>query len=150
LFRTRKIQTERGDFMKWILTLACVCALACAPAPVRVPSALTPKLLAAIRQVESGGNDNAVGDQGRAIGPYQVWEIYWKDAVEYDKTIGGSYKDCYNPEYAKRVVIAYLSRYAPKNATAEDLARIHNGGPSGHKKSATIKYWKKVEKEMKK
>lgn len=131
-----------------VYACVCVCALACAPAPVRVPDALTPELLAAIRQVESGGDDRAVGDNGRAIGPYQIWEIYWKDAVQYDKTLGGSYKDCYDPDYAKRVVIAYLSRYAPKNATAEDLARIHNGGPSGHKKSKTKKYWIKVQKEI--
>jgi hypothetical protein len=29
--------------------------------------------------------------------------------------------------------------------TCEDLARIHNGGPSGHKKESTEPYWDKVE-----
>jgi hypothetical protein len=41
-----------------------------------------------------------------------------------------------------------MTRHAPKNATAEDLARIHNGGPKGHTKKATLKYWDKVKKEM--
>jgi hypothetical protein len=135
-------------------TLACVCvcalALVCARAGAGAepPKALTPDLLNAIRQVESGGNDNAVGDAGKAIGPYQIHKVYWQDAVEHDKSLGGTYQDCYDPEYARRVVIAYLSRYAPKNATAQDLARIHNGGPKGYKKTATVKYWNKVKKEL--
>ena len=54
---------------------------------------VSPALLAAIRQVESHGNDKAVGDGGKAIGPYQVWRGYWQDAVEFDKTLGGSYQD---------------------------------------------------------
>lgn len=131
------------------LVCVCVCALVCARAWAGAPARATPELLDAIRQVESHGNDNAVGDNGKAIGPYQIWYTYWKDAVEFDKTLGGSYKDCYNPDYARRVVIAYLTRYAPKNATMEDLARIHNGGPQGYKNSKTIKYWNKVKKELK-
>ena len=132
------------------LACVCVCALAlvCARAGAEPPKALTPDLLNAIRQVESGGNDNAIGDGGKAIGPYQIHRVYWEDAVEYDKSLGGTYQDCHDPDYARRVVIAYLTRYAPKNATAEDLARVHNGGPKGYKKSGTTKYWNKVKKEL--
>jgi hypothetical protein len=109
------------------------------------PPALTDALLDAIRQVESGGNDRAVGDSGRAIGPYQIWKSYWIDAVEYDPSLrAGGYESCYDPEYSRRVVIAYMSRYG-QGKTAKDLARIHNGGPRGHKKSATLAYWSKVE-----
>lgn len=107
------------------------------------------EFLAAIRQVESHGNDMAVGDNGKAIGPYQIWKAYWQDAVEHDKTIGGKYEDCYNPQYASKVVRAYMARYAPKGASLEVMARIHNGGPRGHLKSATIAYWAKVQKELK-
>ena len=107
------------------------------------------KLLEAIRQVESHGNPNLVGDNGKAIGSFQIWRTYWQDAVEHDKTIGGKYEDCKNDEYAKRIVLAYWDRYAPKNATNEQLARIHNGGPQGWKNSNTIKYWNKVKKELK-
>ena len=110
---------------------------------------VSPALLAAIRQVESHGNDKAVGDGGKAIGPYQVWRVYWQDAVEHDKTIGGKYEDCYNPAYAEKVVRAYMARYAPKGASLETLARIHNGGPKGHQKEATVAYWAKVQKELK-
>lgn len=106
------------------------------------------RFLEAIRQVESHGNDKAVGDGGKAIGPYQIWHSYWKDAIEHDKTIGGKYEDCYNPAYAARVVRAYMARYAPKGASLEVMARIHNGGPKGHQKAATAAYWAKVQKEL--
>lgn len=107
------------------------------------------KLLAAIRQVESGGNDKAVGDGGKAIGPYQIHRVYWQDAVHFDKRLGGSYEDCYDPEYAKKVVRAYMKRYAPKDASDETYARIHNGGPRGATIKATKPYWAKVRKAMK-
>ena len=32
--------------------------------------------------------------------------------------------------------------------TCEDLARIHNGGPSGHKRESTVDYWNKVKECM--
>lgn len=102
----------------------------------------------AIEQVESRGNAKAVGDNGRAIGPFQIWRSYWQDAVEHDKNIGGRYDDCFDKEYSKRIVLAYWDRYAPKNATDEQLARIHNGGPKGNLNRKTLKYWAKVKKEL--
>ena len=107
------------------------------------------RLLNAIRMVESNGNDNAVGDNGNAIGPYQIWRAYWKDAVEFDPSIGGKYEDCFNRDYAERIVNAYMDRYAVerrlgRTPTMEDIARIHNGGPNGHRKAATVAYWEKV------
>jgi hypothetical protein len=89
-----------------------------------------------------------VGDGGRAIGPYQIWREYWKDAVQHDKTIGGRYEDCMDKAYSERIIRAYWSRYAPKDATIEQLARIHNGGPNGHLRRVTLKYWKKIVKAM--
>jgi hypothetical protein len=112
------------------------------------------RLLDAIRIVESGGNDNAVGDGGNAIGPYQIWKNYWKDAVEHEPSIGGKYEDCFDQKYAEKIVNAYMDRYAiPRRLghepTFEDIARIHNGGPNGHKKKATIPYWDKVQSKLK-
>lgn len=102
----------------------------------------------ALLKVESNGNDSAVGDNGKAIGGYQIWEVYWRDAVEYDPSIGGKYSDCKTRAYAERVVVAYINRYAPEGANYETLVRIHNGGPKGHKKTDTIKYWNKVKKVL--
>ena len=108
------------------------------------------KLLNAIEMVESGGRGEATpdGDNGRAIGIFQIHEVYWKDAVAHDKTLGGTYQDCRKAAYARRVVLAYWDRYAPQDASYEVLARIHNGGPKGYKKKATLSYWKKVQKHL--
>lgn len=105
--------------------------------------------LDAIAKVESNNNDAAIGDAGKAIGRYQIWQIYWQDAVEYSPSIGGQYSDCTNKDYAERVMVSYLLRYAKtavENRDYEKLARIHNGGPRGHKKNATLAYWNKVNK----
>lgn len=107
--------------------------------------------LDALATVESNGKDDAVGDGGKALGRYQVWQVYWSDAIEHCPEIGGRYKDVTNKVYAERIVVAYLMRYAPKAVAAADyetLARIHNGGPKGHKAKGTLKYWKKVERAL--
>jgi hypothetical protein len=107
------------------------------------------QLLDAMYTVESSRGRVLVGDEGKAIGPYQIWKAYWQDAVEFDKTIGGKYEDCMNKAYAEKIVRAYWKRYAPKGATIEQLARIHNGGgPRGHLNPNTIKYWNKIKKEL--
>lgn len=132
-------------------TIIIVAALA-ATRPHRVtPNALERSVLDSVRQVESGGHPNperAVGDSGKAIGPYQIWHAYWADALEYDPSIGGTYADCRNAAYAERVILAYWHRYAPPSPSAEQLARIHNGGPKGWKSKATIKYWLRVQANM--
>lgn len=114
-------------------------------------SAQSAALLDAIRRVETGGCKDpsaAVGDNGKAIGPFQIHRVYWQDAVEHSG-IGGTYADCKDEAYARKVVRAYMARYAPKGASDEVFSRIHNGGPKGHKKAATKAYWAKVRKEMK-
>ena len=105
-------------------------------------------ILDAIRQVESRGQDNCPdGDGGRSIGPYQISQKYYRDAVEFDPRIGGRYQDCRDRAFAEKVVRAYMLRYAPeawKSGDAEAIARTHNGGPRGASCPSTIKYWEKV------
>jgi len=108
-------------------------------------------LLKAIRMVESDDNPNAIGDNGLALGAYQIHYSYWFDATQYDKSIGGSYNDCTDTNYATKIVLAYWHRYAPdalSNGDDETLARIENGGPKGASKDATLPYWNKVQKAM--
>ena len=109
-------------------------------------------VLAAIRIVESNDDPNAVGDGGDSIGCYQIQKCYWLDAKEFSD-LDGTYLDCYNRGYADRTVRCYMDRYATerrlgREVTQEDIARIHNGGPNGYKKKATLKYWEKVKKEL--
>ena len=108
-------------------------------------------ILDAIEAVETGGcadPANAVGDSGRALGPMQIHKVYWQDAVQHDPSLvanGETYQSVRNRAYARRVVMAYWSRYA-KSWDSETLARIHNGGPRGHKVKGTLGYWAKVRK----
>jgi hypothetical protein len=109
--------------------------------------------LDALQAVESGSEpnpDQAVGDGGKALGAFQIWHAYWLDAVEFRPDLKArGYRAVTDRAYAREVVKAYLTRYAPKGATWEDLARIHNGGPKGHSKQGTKAYWAKVLKAAK-
>lgn len=106
-------------------------------------------LFDAIRFVESGNRPNPPdGDGGRSIGPYQIMEAYHRDAC------GGlaDWQRCRGRAYAERTMVKYWQRYCPKALAAGDwetLARIHNGGPRGHRKAATRAYWHKVRKAIK-
>lgn len=131
----------------FVSTLACIYGAAVAAPPANYD---LDRVLDAIRIVETGGEKdpaNAVGDGGKAIGPFQIHRDYWRDAVEYDPSIGGTYADCKDEAYARRVVTAYLCRYV-KVWNDETVARTHNGGPAGAKRSSTIKYWRKVQKHL--
>ncbi len=108
------------------------------------------ELLDALRQVETGGlkdeGRRATGDGGRAIGPYQIHRGYWQDAK-----LPGCHDDCRDPGYARRVVLAYWKRYAPRALEALDvqtLARVHNGGPDGARQDCTLVFWRKVERAL--
>lgn len=119
--------------------------------------------LDAIRQVETGGTPNdgigARGDGGAAIGPYQIHRVYHIDAAERDRTLT-DYQSCLSSKsYSERVMKAYMKRYASAElrrleagqgtrGDVEKIARIHNGGPRGHKKRATDGYWAKVARHL--
>ena len=110
------------------------------------------EILSAIRFVESSHHPTPPdGDQGRAIGPFQIHLPYWMDAIAQDPGIGGDYQDCRQLAYARRIVAAYMERYAPvawQKGDAETIARIHNGGPNGAKIQATLGYWKLVRRRL--
>lgn len=114
---------------------------------------LPDKFVKAIHQVESSGREGRiVGDGGKALGPLQIHREYFNDAAKFDPSLGKNYNSVTNLAFAKRVVVAYLSLYAPKAVSSNNfqvLARIHNGGPRGHKNPATVGYWRKVQKNLK-
>jgi len=104
----------------------------------------------AIIWVESKGDPNAIGDGGRAIGPYQIHRAYWSDAT---RLLGVSwpYSDARDPLRAAMAVRAYTEYYArhyKRPLTAETIARIHNGGPTGWRKRSTLPYWSRVRAVM--
>ena len=111
-----------------------------ADAPVR-------EILDARRKQETRGEKNpdvAVGDNGDSIGAYQIQKSYWQDAVEKNPTLKKrGYEAVKDREYAEQVIIAYMTRHAP-DWKPETILRIHNGGPKGHQKKSTVKYWREA------
>jgi hypothetical protein len=100
----------------------------------------------AIHLHESDGRlGQILGDGGRSYGPLQISYRAWRDAVQYDRSIGGKYTDCRNLEYSKRVMKAYLQRYDSKALAAGDweaCARLWNSGPAWRTKMGkTNEYW---------
>lgn len=105
----------------------------------------------ALIKVESGGNDKAVGDNGKAKGCLQIWDVVIQDV---NRVYGTTYKhdDAFVREKAIDIATKYLNHWGKyykkmtgKPLTYEVLARIWNGGgPSGWKKDSTISYWTKV------
>ena len=99
-----------------------------------------------LAMVESGGDDAATNAAEGAVGRYQIRPAYLADANE---AAGTSYTlaEMREPGKAEAVVRAYLGRYgaafaarAGRAPTEEELARIHNGGPRGAERAATLAY----------
>jgi hypothetical protein len=103
----------------------------------------------ALHIVETSGKlGPTIGDNGKALGPLQIHRAYHADS-----RVAGDYARCADLDYSKRVVTAYLKRYAPQAWAAGDvetLARVHNGGVRGASKNATKGYGVRVKALMKK
>ena len=121
--------------MKRLTLLLALCATAQAAPPA--------SFFRALHVVETSGRTGPIiGDGGKALGPLQIHRAYHADS-----RVAGDYSRVADLDYSKRVVTAYLQRYAPQAWASGDvvtLARIHNGGPRGDKKSATLGYAAKV------
>lgn len=125
--------------------VAGVCAFALLAGAKRCAADDLDRLIDAVHQVETSGRLGAIkGDGGRALGPLQIHRAYWLDS-----RVPGRYEDCARLDYSRRVFRAYMARYAPRVRDFETLARIHNGGPRGNKKTATRAYWRKVKGHLK-
>lgn len=107
----------------------------------------------ALAGVESGHNDAAYNEAEQAVGRFQIRACYLADANE---ALGTSYtlSQMSDPKIAMAVVRAYLTRWGDayekrtgNPATAEVLARIHNGGPRGAEKDCTLAYARRFRKE---
>jgi soluble lytic murein transglycosylase-like protein len=104
-------------------------------------------LITALIAVESSGNDLAIGDNGRAVGPLQIHRGVVQDV---NRITGSHYRweAMTNRVQARAVCQAYLTHYG-RGASTEQLARRWNGGPTGDRKTSTMAYWAKVKKELK-
>ena len=103
----------------------------------------------AIHQHESDCRVGRIyGDGGRSYGPLQISYKAWRDALKYDRSIGGKYADCSSLEYSKKVMRAYLQAHdaaALERGDWETCARLWNSGPAWRtKRFKTNEYWASV------
>jgi hypothetical protein len=113
-------------------------------------------LIPALIEVESRGNDNAIGDNGKAFGCLQVWDICVQDVNRVYKT-SYTHKQMMDRYTACEVCYLYLLHWGQKycrrrgikDASYEVLARIWNGGPRGYQNPKTEEYWTKVKPLLK-
>jgi hypothetical protein len=130
-------------------------------------------LIPVLIQIESGGDVNAIGDGGKAVGCLQIHEIMVDDVNRIkDKVVYTKYKfkySCRNEEWTSVMMCEiYLEYYYRKYVNwwneqcskplyhpmpfdvCEILARLWNGGYEGLKRNprATDDYWSKVKKEL--
>jgi len=105
------------------------------------------EILDAIWQVESSCSYNPPdGDNGKAIGPYQIHRAYWADGARL-LAVSWPYSDARDFKKARMITLAYLHYYG-RGLSKIEAARCHNGGPKGYKSTATISYRIKIMKAL--
>lgn len=109
--------------------------------------------IAVLISVESGGNDWVPGDKGKAVGALQIHRGVVEDVNRFAGT-RFTHRDMHRRDVAIYCATVYLTHYCTKERlghvpTAEDFARVWNGGPDGWKEPATIRYWKRVQPKLK-
>jgi hypothetical protein len=113
------------------------------------------ELLTALEQVESGGNPDAIGDDGLAFGSLQ---IHYETVLFVNRIYGFQYRhtDCFDPSISRNIAIHYLrywgeqyEKKASKTPSAETYCRIWNGGGLGWQVESTIPHWNKVKECLK-
>src|SRR5687768_13173736 len=87
--------------------MICVAALSASGGTV-----VTDALVEAVAQIESNGGRYTVGDDGRAIGWWQMHEPAWQDTTAFRATRGlptWDYENAQNPKIARQYARDYLT-----------------------------------------
>lgn len=113
------------------------------------------KLINAIIEVESNGNDSAYGDThivgGEAVGALQIRPIMVREVNRILKLkrseIRYKLQDRWDREKSIEMFLIW-KEFHHEDDDFETIARNWNGGPNGYKKSRTEKYWSKVEAKL--
>ena len=131
------------------LAMLLLAGIACLGAGKAQPT-ISDDLIAAIIQVESSGNDNAVGDGGKAVGAFQIHPIMVEDVNRIAGDTKYTLDDRTNRAKSRAMFLTYSRHYAKHHSdwTNEGIARRWNSGPKGHTKQVSEKYWAKVRKQL--
>ena len=112
-------------------------------------------LIEALINVESRGNDSAIGDRhlvgNEAIGALQIRPIMVREVNRILKIKKSDTRfkmsDRWDREKTIEMFLVWKNYHHP-NGDFEKIARNWNGGPKGFKKKRTEKYWIKVQQEL--
>jgi len=126
--------------------------------PIKKGLIMKDVLYSSIVWVESKGNANAKSRDG-SVGIIQIKPVMVKEVNRICKIKGLDKKftlaDRKNPRKSSEMFWIYQEFYNPdinwdtlSQKDLEVLARKWNGGPSGDRKRATRKYWRKVSKQV--
>ena len=112
-------------------------------------------LVSALILVESRGNDSAIGDRHlvgeEAVGALQIRPVMVREVNRILKIQKSDkrYKLKDRFDRQKTLEMFYIwKNYHHSDSDFETIARNWNGGPRGYKRSSTLRYWKKVQKEL--
>jgi len=101
----------------------------------------------ALIQVESTNNDSAVGDNGRAVGPLQIWPITVREVNRILSLKGSSKRYTLSDRWSRTKSIQmfdiWRNHHLPE-APLEVVARTWNGGTKYRFSKDATEYWKKV------
>ena len=128
--------------------------------PIKKEGSIKEMFYASISWVESSNNPNAVSRDG-SLGIVQIRPVMVEEVNRICKIKGINKKftlaDRRDVVKSKEMFWIYQEFYNPEiqwdalsDNDLEILARKWNGGPKGHIKNATKKYWNKVNKQLKK
>ena len=105
----------------------------------------------ALIMVESSGNDNAYCKSEDAVGCLQIRRTMVKDVNRILKRHGSSKRFKFKDRWIRSKSIEMFNIYCEyyNLQSPEVISRCWNGGPKGHKKKSTRKYWNKVKSLLK-
>lgn len=105
-------------------------------------------VIGAIIQVESSGNDSAYNKSEDAVGCLQIRPIMVREVNRLLKIRGDSRRYTLLNRWNRQKSIEMFLVYNKNISSFEAKARRWNGGCRGMEKTATVKYWNKVKKEL--
>ena len=112
-------------------------------------------LIEALIQVESRGNDSAIGDRhlvgNEAIGALQIRPIMVREVNRILKIKKSEKRFKMSDRWDREKTIEMFliwKDFHHRDDSFETIARNWNGGPKGFKNPRTKKYWAKVQQEL--
>ena len=112
-------------------------------------------LINALIEVESLGNDSAIGDLhlvgNEAVGALQIRPIMIREVNRILKIRKSTRRFKHSDRFSREKSIEMFmvwKKYHHLDSSFEKIARNWNGGPRGYKKKGTENYWTKVKIEL--